>query len=343
MVPQSISAAQAHARVSGFAEEPLSRSKVGPDIRTKAVAFGALTRSWRRLASAFVVFLAIGGFAGVLAQTTNAPASAAPAEPPVEFVCPMHPDVRSLQPGRCPRCGMELVANLPDRVEYPVALTLEPKHPRPGEDLQLAFRVLDPKTRKQVTDFQVIHEKAYHLFIVSQDLEYFLHSHPDQGPDSAFRLHAVLPKAGMYRILSDFYPTGGTPQLIVKTLVLPGAPVTPGAQLKPDLKAKDTANLRVSLTMRPSQPIAGMKTLLFFDLEPADGLEPYLGSWSHMLAASDDLVDMIHDHPFIADGGPRMQFNVIFPRARTYRVWVQFQRKGVVNTAVFTIPVEELK
>jgi hypothetical protein len=238
---------------------------------------------------------------------------------------------------------MKLVANLPDRVEYPVALTLEPKHPRPGEDLQLAFRVFDPKTRKQVTDFQVIHEKAYHLFIVSQDLEYFVHGHPDQGPDSAFRLHTVLPKPGMYRVLSDFYPTGGTPQLIVKSLVLPGAPVTPGAQLKPDLNAKDTANLHVSLTMRPAQPIAGMKTLLFFDLEPADGLEPYLGSWSHMLAASDDLVDMIHDHPFIADGGPRMQFNVIFPRARTYRVWVQFQRKGVVNTAVFTIPVEELK
>jgi hypothetical protein len=35
-------------------------------------------------------------------------------------------------------------------------------------------------------------------------------------------------------------------------------------------------------------------------------------------------------------------FNVIFPRARTYRVWVQFQRKGVVNTAHFDIPVKQL-
>jgi len=51
----------------------------------------------------------------------------------------------------------------------------------------------------------------------------------------------------------------------------------------------------------------------------------------------------MHDHPAIADGGPEMQFNVIFPRARTYRVWVQFQRKGVVNTAFFDIPVAELK
>ena len=59
-------------------------------------------------------------------------------------------------------------------------------------------------------------------------------------------------------------------------------------------------------------------------------------------AASDDLIDMMHSHPFIADGGPQIQFNLVFPRARTYRVWVQFQRKGVVNTAHFDVPVKEL-
>jgi len=295
-------------------------------------------------ALALLTFVVVSWFACGFAQSpASAPQAAGPVEPPIEYVCPMHPDVRSLQPGVCPRCGMELVANLPDRVEYPVGLALQPKSPLPGEDLELTFRVFDPKTRKQVGNFQVIHEKAYHLFMVSQDLEYFVHAHPSQEPDHSFRLHAVLPRPGMYRVLSDFYPQGGTPQLIVNTIVLPGAPVTPGARLTPDLEAKETPNLRVSLRMQPPQPIAGMKTFLFFHLEPAEGLEPYLGSWSHMLAASDDLIDMIHDHPFIADGGPDMQFNVIFPRARTYRVWVQFQRKGVVNTAVFTIPVAELK
>ena len=88
--------------------------------------------------------------------------------------------------------------------------------------------------------------------------------------------------------------------------------------------------------MEPPVPLAGLKTMLFFRLKPADGLEPYLGAWAHMLAASDDLIDLMHTHPFLADGGPQVQFNVIFPRARTYRMWVQFQRKGVVNTAVFT-------
>jgi hypothetical protein len=58
-----------------------------------------------------------------------------------------------------------------------------------------------------------------------------------------------------------------------------------------------------------------------------------------MLVASDDLIDMMHTHPFLADGGPELYFNVIFPRPRVYRVWVQFKRNGVVNTAHFDVPV----
>jgi Cu+-exporting ATPase len=40
-----------------------------------------------------------------------APASAAPApsgSAGVVYVCPMHPEVTSPSPGRCPKCGMEL-------------------------------------------------------------------------------------------------------------------------------------------------------------------------------------------------------------------------------------------
>jgi Heavy metal binding domain len=296
--------------------------------------------SIQRRAFIFGIFPAIR----MLAQSLPAAGNGGPAQdPPVEFVCPMHPDVRSAQPGVCPRCGMKLVANLPERLEYPLKLALEPRTPQRGKELTLALTVFDPKTGRRVTDFQVMHEKLYHLFIVSQDLKYFVHDHPVLGADGVFRYKTSLPEAGMYRVLSDFYPTGGTPQLIVKSIVLPGAAISPGAALSADLASKDASNMRVSLIMQPEKPIAGMKTLMFFHLDPVDGLKPYLGAWSHMLVASDDLIDMVHYHPVVADGGPQMQFNVILPRARTYKIWVQFQRKGVVNTAEFNVPVAELK
>jgi hypothetical protein len=145
----------------------------------------------------------------------------------------------------------------------------------------------------------------------------------------------------MYRLLADFYPDGATPQLIAKTLIVPGA-APPAASPARDYSPKDAENLHVELATEPPQPVAGMKTLMFFRVAPADGFEPYLGAWGHMLAASDDLIDLIHTHPFLANGA-LIQFNIEFPRVRTYRVWVQFQRKGVINTARFDVPVARLE
>src|SRR5262249_16813743 len=131
------------------------------------------------------------------------------------------------------------------------------------------------------------------------------------------------------------------------TILVPasGSEVAPFAagEITPDVAEKRAANMNVELVTEPAHPIAGMKTLMFFRVKPADGLEQYLGAWGHMLAVSDDLVDMIHNHPFLADGGPQIQFNMIFPRTRVYKVWVQFQRKGVVNTAAFNVPVYPLR
>jgi len=85
--------------------------------------------------------------------------------------------------------------------------------------------------------------------------------------------------------------------------------------------------------------MAGMPTRLLLDVGPTDNLQKYLGVWAHLLAASDDLIDLMHMHPSIADGQHEMQFDIVFPRPRVYRIWVQFQRNGVVNTARFDVPV----
>jgi len=265
-----------------------------------------------------------------------------PEEKPIEFVCPMDPDVRAKGPAKCPRCGMNLVPGIPDFIEYPVRVETNPRVIKPATDVRMVFEIIDPKTKTRANRFELMHEKLFHLFIVSQDLQYFAHEHPTLEPDSRFRFETKLPKTGMYRVLCDFYPTGATPQLVANTLFVSGKrePATP---LKEDLKPQRSENLAVSITMEPRKPIAGFKTLLFFDLSNVDGFERYLGAWGHMMCASEDLVDMIHAHPFLANGGPRVQFNLIFPRPGMHRVWVQFQRKGVVNTIAFNIPVAELK
>lgn len=280
-------------------------------------------------------------------QPPTTPAAAD--EPEVEFVCPMDKDVRSKSPGKCPRCGMTLVAGIPDPHEFPVRIASKPKIMKPGEETLLTIHVEDPLTTKSVRDFEIMHEKLFHLFLISQDMQFFQHVHPVMQTDGSFDLGVKFPHPGLYRVLSDFYPKGGTPQLVANTLFVAGGEMKmASAKLEPDLAPNKTANLEVSLTTDPPQPIAGMKTLMFFRLTPNDGIEPYIGAMGHMLAASSDLIDLMHTHPFLVtdpeEGAVKqIQFNLIFPREGIYRVWVQFQRKGVVNTAVFNVPVTVLK
>jgi Heavy metal binding domain len=269
-----------------------------------------------------------------------------PEAPAPLFVCPMDPEVRSKAPGKCPRCGMKLEPGIPQPVEYPMEFRAEPPSIPAGREVTLSFRVLDPKSEKPVSRFEIVHEKLFHLFLVSYDLEYFAHEHPEFGRDAWFRLKTRLPKPGHYRLLADFDPSGGTPQLAARTFTTAGYTKTLEQSIAhpaQDLAPKQAANLKVELRMEPEQPIAGKKTMLFFRIDPAGGLEQYIGAWAHLLAVSNDLIDTIHSHPFIADGGPNMQFNVFFPREAIYRIWVQLQRNGVVNTVSFTVPVTRLR
>lgn len=286
-----------------------------------------------RIAALALIVLSVG-FA--FSQSQTAPD---PSKDPVYF-CPMDKDIRSNAPGSCSRCGMKLVAGVPDPVEFHLDLTVTPKAPKPNDSVRLRFDVHDPWKNNPVKKFNVVHEKLFHAFIVSEDLQFFLHDHPVWAND-AFQYDLRFPKPGMYRILGDFYPEGATPQLVAQTVFVTGSSPT----IKPltrDFSPKDGENLHVELRTSPSQPVAGVNTQMRFTINPADGLEKYLGAWGHLLAASDDLIDMMHNHPFLADGSDQIQFDQTFPRARTYRVWVQFQRKGVVNTVHFDVPVAKV-
>jgi hypothetical protein len=279
--------------------------------------------------------------APLAATTTPTAAPLDPSKDPV-YVCPMDPDVRSHNPGSCRRCGMNLVAGIPDPVEYHLALEVVPRPPRPAQPAALQFFVHDPWKDRPVPSYNVVHEKLFHAFVVSEDLQFFRHAHPTFVADGVFQLPITFPTAGMFRVLGDFYPAGATPQLATQTVLVPGA-APPPVQLSRDYSAKSSENIRVSLVSIPEQAVAGMRTQLRFTIDPTDGLEKYLGAWAHMLAASNDLIDMIHQHPYRIDEHHMVEFEIVFPRPQVYRLWVQFQRNGVVNTVRFDVPVTELR
>src|SRR5579862_4580083 len=83
--------------------------------------------------------------AALLPVVLIAAAAQQPAQP-VEFICPMDPDVRSASPGKCPRCGMPLEAGIQEPLKYRLRLTVAPQQVPAGKPVELQFELIDPRT-----------------------------------------------------------------------------------------------------------------------------------------------------------------------------------------------------
>lgn len=274
------------------------------------------------------------------------------------YLCPMHPDVVARTAGACPKCGMALALADPfDAREFIVDVHARPAAPVAGRQAGLRLTVREPSTRAIVHDFVEVHEKPYHLFVVSQDLEHCDHVHPQQQADGSYFIDVTLPKPGYYRLYSDFLPLGGTPQVVPGVLVTAGATeglASARARLVPDVVFTRTAGgMRVTLTLPADGLVAGRDEKLQYHVTdaatgaPASDIEPYLAAFGHTLVLSEDTLHYVHAHPVeilpeagaAARGGPDLTFKALLPKAGRYRLWTQLKRRGVVSTVAFTVTV----
>ena len=279
------------------------------------------------------------------------------------YVCPMHADVTSDKPGQCPKCGMTLVrTRRPEGAEYDVSLATTPAVVKPGEVFRLTFFISHPQTQAPVREFNIVHDMPFHLFVVSQDLIYFAHLHPQQQADRSFTIETMVPKAGSYIIYCDIFPAGGMPQVAHLNLITAGFDgdlYSSQARIEPDkILNQSVDGVRFELAINPAEPVGGRPATLKYHLteektgEAVKDLQPYLGAWGHTLILSEDASDYIHTHPteMVPDGADRtkkyggsdVSFVAFFPRPGRYRIWSQFQRLGRLTTVAFTINVRRL-
>src|SRR5689334_6803163 len=171
----------------------------------------------------------------LLLGAVAAPAGQAqdPSQAPQSYWCAMHPDIRGKAGDTCPICGMKLVpAPAADYQAYRLDLHVTPSAPRPGQPAQVRFFVRTPETGTIVRQFDTIHERLVHFFVIGHDLTYFTHVHPALHADGSFEQDVTLPYAGAFRLIADFLPTGGAPQLLQQSIVTARftGPLLPHAQ-----------------------------------------------------------------------------------------------------------------
>jgi hypothetical protein len=253
---------------------------------------------------------------------------------------------------------MALIAGNPfDTREYLLDFTTEPAAVIPGVPFTMRFRVRHPGTGMPVNGFEVVHDRQYHLFVISHDMTEFQHIHPEMDVEGAWSIEVVVPKAGYYRVLSDFVPTGGSSQFIGRTLVtadFDGDLASEAARLTPDtVLTKTVDTMTATVALDPAMLLSGEYGHLEFTLtdaatgDPVTDLEPYLGAFGHALVLSEDMRDVVHAHPsewyatesVTGVGGPRVTFEGYLPRPGHYRAWAQFLRDGQLSTFTFTFRV----
>jgi hypothetical protein len=207
---------------------------------------------------------------------------------------------------------------------------------RRGHTQQLRFRIVDEQDRA-VRDFDVEHTKRMHVIVARRDLTGFQHLHPTMAADGTWSAPLRLREAGSYRVFADF-SRGDEPMTLADDLRVDGAadlrelplPATSavsdgGYAVRLDegvARAGEASELRFTVTKdgRPVQP------------------EPYLGAGGHLVALRDGDLAFLHVHP--NDDDARIGFEATFPTPGAYRLFLQFQVNGVVQTVAFTQEVK---
>ncbi|MCI0750267.1 MAG: hypothetical protein L0Y35_00350 [Flammeovirgaceae bacterium] len=277
------------------------------------------------------------------------------------YACPMHPEVTGKKGDECPQCGMklELVDKAKSSNEYFMAFKAEPAV-EAGKPSMLSFTPSIKGNETEMVPLDVQHDKKMHLIVVSKDLSYFDHIHPEFQSSGAYDIKVLskdenyskgrfanetkFEQGGEYVLFADYLPSGASHQLERIELNVSGTPFH-AQKFTTEKTTSTTDGYEVSLVpdggkflSQGTMHISGIIKKEGKEI-PADQLENYLAAKAHVVVISEDTQDYLHVHPEVVDG--RLDLHTTFGKSGIFRGWLQFQTNGQVHTADFTIHVEE--
>jgi hypothetical protein len=206
---------------------------------------------------------------------------------------------------------------------------------RRGREDTLRFRIVGDMG-ETVRDFDLEHEKRMHLILARRDLTGFQHLHPEQAEDGSWRVNVRVDDAGSYRLFADFSHEGENQTLAADLRVDGAADLRPLPAPQPTAVSDGGYDVRLDAGQtRPGQE-ADLRFTITRDGEPVD-TEPYLGAGGHLVALRDGDLAFLHVHPTANDS---VRFAATFPTEGRYRLFLQFEHEGQVQTVAFTQEVK---
>lgn len=261
------------------------------------------------------------------------------------FACPMHPDVTGKEGDKCHKCGMDLehMDEKPQAGNFQMQFTSSPQTIEAGKPVTLSFTPKNKDNASAVVPLDVEHEKKIHLIIVSEDLSWFSHIHPEYQPNGSYTVTETFPNGGNYILYADYKPSGSTHQLEKIQVSVTGKEKQAVNYVEPKLITKvDGYEVKF---VNGSEMKSGIQSHIIINIEKdgklinAAELEKYLGANAHIVMIGKDDKEYVHIHP---EGNEfPIHAHTMLTKPGIYKMWMQFQTKGKVHTADFVVKVEQ--
>lgn len=230
--------------------------------------------------------------------------------------------------------------NVPNERSYYMKFSTSKSRIYPNQETALSFIPAKKGKEKEPVSLEVQHGKQMHLIIVSEDLSYFNHIHPEVNEPGTFTANTFLPLAGKYTLFAEYKPVGGDHAVDRFEMLVEGDPPQPRVYSKEKL-ANHSGRYSFSLELVDEQIIAGAANHIE-GIVKKDGkqinvntLEDYLGAKAHIVIISAEDKEFLHVHPMVKDNN--FSIHTDFKNPGIYRGWIQFQDKQQLHTIDFTL------
>jgi hypothetical protein len=311
---------------------------LAPAVRTRprlAVGFGSV--------ALVAVTVAVTAAVTAPAGTTSPTASAAPSPAP--------PGGHAGHGGAATPMPMPAAPAAPGAV---VVTATTPPGTRAGAPVDLVLDLTDGSSGAVVDDLVIHDEALIHLAVIDPTGQ-LTHVHPVRTGPGRYQVRLEPSTGGRFGVFAEMERAGGGGHQAARTAFDVVGPA-PAAVPAPGPGAREVAGLRADVTVPDA--VAGRPTRVSVTFTeagaPVTDLQRWLGMAGHLVllgpgvGGGPDPVDPAsafgHVHDMAPPGpagtyGPQVGFDLTFPRAGRYALWVQVQRDWQVLTVPVTVDV----